>query len=77
MVKVTGQLHSQSPCVRKNSCLYPLNKRMGEPHSRSGRLGEEINSFSLPGIEPLFIAFPVRSLVPPPTTLKEMEEAKK
>jgi hypothetical protein len=50
---------------------------MGEPHSRSGRLEEEINFFSLPGIEPRFIDSPVLSLVTPPTTLKEMEEDQK
>lgn len=50
---------------------------MGEQRSWSGGLGEEINSFSLPGIEKRFVDFPVRSLVPPPTTLQEMEEDKK
>jgi len=68
---------SRSPYVHINSCLYPLNRRLGEPHSRLGRLGEEINFFSFPRIEPRLIDFPVRSLVPPTTTLKEMAEDKK
>jgi hypothetical protein len=31
---------------------YPLDKRLGEPQSRSGRGGEEKNSQPPPGIEP-------------------------
>jgi hypothetical protein len=32
--------------------LYPLDKRLGGPQYRSGRYGEEINLWPLPGIEP-------------------------
>jgi hypothetical protein len=35
----------KSPC-------YPLDRRLGEPQSRSGRGGEERNSQPLPGLEP-------------------------
>jgi hypothetical protein len=32
--------------------LYPLDRRLGGPQSRSGRGGEEKNSHFPPGIEP-------------------------
>jgi len=35
----------KSPC-------YPLFRRLGGPHSRSGTVGNEINSHLLPGFEP-------------------------
>jgi len=38
----------------KNPC-YPLSRRLGGLQSRSGRGGEEKNSWLLPGIEPPFI----------------------
>jgi len=31
---------------------YPLDRRLGEPQSRSGRGGEDKNSQPLPGLEP-------------------------
>jgi hypothetical protein len=34
---------------------YPLDRRLGGPHSRSGRGGEEKNSQPLPGLEPPII----------------------
>jgi hypothetical protein len=37
---------------RGRSPLYPLDRRLGGPHLRSGRGGEEAKSPSLPGIEP-------------------------
>jgi hypothetical protein len=37
---------------RRNSCRYPLHRRMGGLRSRSGRSGEEKNFLPLPGIEP-------------------------
>jgi hypothetical protein len=40
-MEVTGQL----------SPPYPLDTRLGEPHDRSGRDGEEKNYQPLPGIE--------------------------
>ena len=45
-----------------NDC-DPLNRRLGGPQSRSGRLGEGINILPLPGIEPWFLGYPSRSLV--------------
>jgi hypothetical protein len=34
---------------------YPLERRVGRPQSRSGRGGEEKNSQTVPGLEPLII----------------------
>jgi hypothetical protein len=36
---------------------YPLDRRLGGVHSRSGRCGEEKNIFLLPGMEPNSSAF--------------------
>jgi hypothetical protein len=41
--------------------LYPLDRRLGGPHSRSGRGGEEKNSQPPPGIEPENPNRPARS----------------
>jgi hypothetical protein len=38
--------------------LYPWNRRLGEPQSRSGRFGEEKNPMSLPGLEPRSVSRP-------------------
>jgi hypothetical protein len=35
--------------------LYPLDRRLGGLQSQSGRDGEEKNSQSLPGLEPLIV----------------------
>jgi hypothetical protein len=40
--------HGKSP-------WYPLDRRLGGPQSRSGRGGEEKNSYPLPGLEPRII----------------------
>jgi hypothetical protein len=37
------------------SLWYPLDRRLGGPQNRSGRGGEEKNSYSLPGLEPPII----------------------
>jgi hypothetical protein len=37
------------------SPLYPLDRRLGGPQSRSGRGGEEKNSQHIPGLEPPII----------------------
>jgi hypothetical protein len=37
------------------SLWYQLDRRLGEPQSRSGRGGDEKNSQSLPGLEPPII----------------------
>jgi hypothetical protein len=34
---------------------YPLDRKLGEPQSQSGRSGEEKNSQSLPGLKPPII----------------------
>jgi hypothetical protein len=46
----TRPLYSQ-----EKSPWYPLDRRMGGSQSRSGRGGEEKNSYPLPGLEPLII----------------------
>jgi len=39
-------------CPQGKSPWYPLDRRLGETKSRSGRGGEEKNSQHLPGLEP-------------------------
>jgi hypothetical protein len=39
-MEVIEQLHN-SATVRRKSPHYPLDGRLGEPHSQSGRSGEE------------------------------------
>jgi hypothetical protein len=46
---------------------FPLDRRMGEALSRSGRWVEERNLLLLTEIEPRFLGRLVRSLVPVPT----------
>jgi hypothetical protein len=41
--------------LQGKSPWYPLNRRLGEPQSRSGRGGEEKNSRPLQGLEPRII----------------------
>jgi hypothetical protein len=48
---------------------YPLDRRLGGPQSRSGRGGEEKNSQTPSGIEPLNPDRPAHSLVVIPTDL--------
>jgi hypothetical protein len=47
---------------RLNSHLYLLDRKLGGPHSRSGRFGED-NILPLPGIKPLLLSRLVLSLV--------------
>jgi hypothetical protein len=47
----SGQLHAPAALPPGKSSWYPLDGRLGEPQSRSGRGGEEKNSEPLPGIE--------------------------
>jgi hypothetical protein len=42
--------------------FYPLNRRLGESKSRSGRFGEENDLLPLPAIEPRFFLRPCCSL---------------
>jgi len=48
-MKVTDQLHDPDALPPGNEPLYPLDRRLGGPHSRSGRGGDEM---PLTGIEP-------------------------
>jgi hypothetical protein len=43
-VEVYGQLHAHVALPPGKSPLYPLDRRLGGPQSRSGRGGEEKNS---------------------------------
>jgi hypothetical protein len=52
-MEVSGQLHAPVALPPRKSTLYPLNRRLGWPQSRSGRRGEEKSSQPLPGLEPL------------------------
>jgi hypothetical protein len=47
----SGQLHASAVLSPEKDPLYPLDRRLGEPQSRSGHSGEEKNSQPLPGIE--------------------------
>jgi hypothetical protein len=51
-MEVSGQLHSPAALPPEKETPYPLDRRLGEPQSRSGRGGEEKNSQPPPGIEP-------------------------
>jgi hypothetical protein len=41
--------------LEEKSPLYPLDRRLNGPQSRSGRGGEKKNSHPLPGLEPPII----------------------
>jgi hypothetical protein len=43
-VGVSGQLHASAALISGKEPLYPLDRRLGGPQSRSGRGGEEKNS---------------------------------
>jgi hypothetical protein len=51
-MEVSGQLHARPLYLQGKSPWYPLDRRLSEPQSRSGRGGEEKNSQPPPGIEP-------------------------
>jgi hypothetical protein len=52
-MEVSGQLHAPAALTPKERVpgTYPLDRRLGGPQSRSGRVGEEKNSQPLPGLE--------------------------
>jgi hypothetical protein len=50
-MELSGQLHAPAALPPGKEPRYPLDRRPGGPHNRSGRCGEEKN-LSLPGIEP-------------------------
>jgi hypothetical protein len=56
---VTGELHAYAalPPGRKFS-RYPLDRRLGGPHNRSGHCGVKENLFPLPKIEPRLLGYP-------------------
>jgi hypothetical protein len=41
-MKVSGQLHALAALPRENNLQYPLDRRLGEPQSRSRRCREKI-----------------------------------
>jgi hypothetical protein len=43
-MEVSGQLHAPAGLTAGKEPLYPLDRRVGGPQSRSGRSGEEKNS---------------------------------
>jgi hypothetical protein len=49
---VSGQPHASAALPQGKSPWCPLDRRLGEPQSRSERGGEEKTSQSLPGFEP-------------------------
>jgi hypothetical protein len=52
-MEVSGQIHAPAPLYPQGkSPWYLLDRRLGEPQSRSGRGGEEKNFQPPPGIEP-------------------------
>jgi hypothetical protein len=51
-MEVNGQLHALPLYHQGKSPWYPLDRRLGEPQSRSGGGGEEKNSQPPLGIEP-------------------------
>jgi hypothetical protein len=50
-MEVSGQLHAPDALSQGKSPWYPLDRRLGDPHSRSERGGKEINSQPPPGSE--------------------------
>jgi hypothetical protein len=54
-MEVSGQPHAPADSPPRKSPWYPLDRRLGGPQSPSGRGGEEKNSHSLSGLEPLII----------------------
>jgi hypothetical protein len=51
-MEVCGQVHVPAALPFGKNPRYPMDRRLGGPHSRSERSGEEKNSHPLPGIEP-------------------------
>jgi hypothetical protein len=52
---VSGQLHAPADFPQGKIPWYTLDRRLGEPQSRSELGGEEKNSQPLPGLEPPII----------------------
>jgi hypothetical protein len=65
-MEVSGQLHAPAALPPgKDTLVYPLDRRLGGPQSRSGRGGREKNSQPPSGIEPQNPDRPVRRATPP------------
>jgi hypothetical protein len=47
-MKVSGQFHAPAALLRGEQPRYPLDRRLGGPHSRSGRCEDEKNLLPLP-----------------------------
>jgi len=62
-MKASSQLHAPAVLSPRKKPLYPLDRRLDGPQSRSGRGGEDINSQPQPGIEIWIPDRPTRSLV--------------
>jgi hypothetical protein len=59
-MEVSGQLHPPPPTLRCKNVQYPLDKRLGSRHSRSGRGGEEKkNLFIAPAGNRIPLAQPI------------------
>jgi hypothetical protein len=69
---VSGQLRAPV-ALPPGKDWYPLDRRLGEPQSHSGRGGEEKNSQPPPGIEHYDPDRPARSLVARLTKQHAME----
>jgi hypothetical protein len=53
-MEVSGQIHAPAALPRSD-IWYPLDRKLGEPQSRSRRCGEKKNSQLLSGFEPRII----------------------
>jgi hypothetical protein len=51
-LKVSGELYAPSALPPEKESPYPLDRKLGEPQSRSGRWREDENMLPLPGIDP-------------------------
>jgi hypothetical protein len=65
-MEVSGQLHSPAALPPgKEPLVYPLDRRLGGPQSRSGRGVEEKNSQPPPEIEPQYPNRPAQKAILP------------
>jgi hypothetical protein len=56
-MEVSGQLHAPAFLLPGKEPLYPLDRRLGGPQSRSGRGGVEKSSQPMPGLELPIVQF--------------------
>jgi hypothetical protein len=54
-MEVSGKFHAPAALLPGKEPRYPLYRRLGGPQDRSRYGGEDINSQSLPGLEPPII----------------------